>query len=565
MFETGIIGNNFSQKNYSTQKNNFPQNNYSYQRTFSAGDRFSSNEKAVNYNNSFISFGRKVVLAILDGWGDGKEKDPGNTLDLVKPETFNEIIETCPNTKLYAHGKYVGLPKDQMGNSEVGHTHIGGGRVISQDLTRINQSIEDGEFFENPELLKAMEHAKNNNSALHLMGLVSPGGVHSSTKHLLALIDMAKQQGVEKVYVHAFLDGRDTPPKSAIEFVKEVENKLEETQYPPVASVMGRVYAMDRDNDWKQIEKAYDCLLSDSEDTVESAVKGIEQSYKNNITDEFVEPFAVGDKDSRIKNNDSVVFFNFRADRARQITKSLTDKDFSDFNRKVVPKNLHYVCMSRYNENSTLPVAFEPSRSDNFLSDYLSKEGKKQFKVAETQKFDHITNFFSNGRKKPFPGEEQKLIQSDDASQFANKPEMKAKEITEEVKQALRSNEYDFILLNYANPDMVGHTGNIDAAKKAVTTVDDCLKDLVKTAKEEDATIVLTADHGNIEQMIDPVTHEPHTAHTTNMVPLAIINAEDSNIKLKDSGSLIDVAPTILELMDMDKPEEMTGKSLIIK
>ncbi|MDD3012793.1 MAG: 2,3-bisphosphoglycerate-independent phosphoglycerate mutase [Candidatus Gastranaerophilales bacterium] len=568
MFETGIVGNNFSQKTYPIQKNNSIQNSrYSYQKIFSTGDRFSSNEKAISYNNSFISFGRKVVLAILDGWGNGKENDPGNTLDLVKPETFNEIMATCPNTNLYAHGEHVGLPEGQMGNSEVGHTHIGGGRVVSQDLTRIDKSIKDGDFFENAELLKAMQHAKENNSALHLMGLVSTGGVHSSLNHLLSIIDMAKQQGVEKVYVHAFLDGRDTPPQSAVGFVNKVEEKLKENGYPPVASVMGRIYAMDRDKDWSKIETAYNCLLSGTGSKADSAIEGIEQSYKNKINDEFVEPTVIGDKNSRIKDKDSVIFFNFRADRAREITDAMTksNKDFSGFERKTVPQNLNYTCMTSYFEKTDLPVAFKPQSAENFLSEVLSKSGKKQFKVAETQKFDHITNFFNNGRKTPFPGEIQQLIKSDEGITFDEKPEMKAKEITEEVKNALRSNDYEFVLVNYANPDMVGHTGKIDAAKKAVTTVDNCLKDLVKTAKEEDATIILTADHGNIEQMIDHTTNEPHTAHTTNMVPLAIINAKDPDIKLKKSGSLVDVAPTVLDLMEIKKPEEMTGESLIVK
>ncbi|MDD3012792.1 MAG: 2,3-bisphosphoglycerate-independent phosphoglycerate mutase [Candidatus Gastranaerophilales bacterium] len=515
-----------------------------------------------NFSTPSISFGRKVVLAILDGWGN-REENNGNAIKLANPVNFNKIMTTCPTSELDAHGEHVGLPEGQLGNSEAGHSCIGGGRVVLQDITRINKSIENGDFFKNPALLKAMQNAKDNNSALHLMGLVSTNGAHSSLDHLYALINMAKQQGIKNVYVHAFLDGRDTAYQSGIEFIKKVDNKLSETGYPPVASVMGAFYAMDRDNNWSRVKEAYDCLISGTKNETDSAVKSIEKSYEAGISDEFILPTVTGDENSRIKDNDSIICFNYRADRAREITNAFTKQSISGFNREEIPKNLCYVCMTEYDEKNTLPVAFPPLESKNYLSEVLSKAGKKQHKVAETEKYAHVTFFLNGSREKPFLKETRTLVPSIKIQSYDKNPEMRAEEVTQKTIKALKNN--DVVIVNYANSDMVGHTGNLEATKKAVNTVDNCLKKLVKAAKEEDATIVLTADHGNAECMIDPVTGNPFTTHTKNKVPFAVINAEDPDLQLKKTGSLIDIAPTVLDLLDIKKPEEMTGQSLILK
>jgi len=557
MFGSGII------TNYSPQRYYFPQKDTSSAKPYSPQRRSFYNEKTANSN--IISFGRKLVLAIMDGWGNGKKNDPGNAIEQANPKTFNEIIATCPNTNLDAHGKSVGLPEGQLGNSEAGHSNIGGGRIVLQDITRINKSIDNKDFLNNPALQEAMQNAIDNNSSLHLIGLVSTNGAHSSLNHLYALIDMAKQKGINKVYVHAFLDGRDTRYQSGIEFVNQVENKLRKEELPPVASVIGAVYAMDRDNNWDRIEKAYDCLVSGVKNGTDSAAKNIKESYDAGKSDEFILPTVIGDAGSRIHDKDSIICFNYRADRAREITDALTksNEDFLGFNRKTIPQYLCYVCMTQYNEKNTLPVAFPPLESKNFLSEVISKAGKKQHKVAETEKYAHVTFFLNGGIEQAYKEETRTLVPSIKVKSYENNPGMRAEEVTQETIKALKDN--DVVVVNYANTDMVGHTGKLQPTIQAVNVVDNCLKKLVKAAKDEDATIVLTADHGNAECMIDPETGNPFTTHTDNPVPFAIINAKNQNLKLKESGSLIDIAPTVLDLLDIPKPEEMIGQSLILK
>jgi 2,3-bisphosphoglycerate-independent phosphoglycerate mutase len=607
MFRNSVSGNIFHKYNYSIQNSNSKQNNNlsydknQYQKAFpSTSDRFIHTNISKNNNNPFLSFGKKVALVIMDGFGDDK-KDPkeyGNAVVLAEPPTYNSIMQTCPTTRLKASGLAVGLPQGQMGNSEVGHNHIGAGRVVYQDLTKINLAIKDRSFFENTEFIKAMDNAKKNNSALHLMGLVSPGGIHSHSDHLLALIDMAKEQGVKEVYVHAFLDGRDTPPKSAAKFVRKVEDKLKENGYPPVATVTGRFFVMDRDKRWERVETAYDSLVLGPNDKIykgknegetaaitkaKSAIDAIQQSYKNKLTDEFVIPTVIGDENSRIKDNDSVIFINFRSDRAKEITNALTQKDFSGFKRDKTPDNLYYVCMSQYEESSKLPVAFPPIKDNkNTLSEWVSVKGLNQHKVAETEKFAHVTYFINGSIDEPFPGELRTLVPSPKVATYDLKPEMSAYEVTDETIKAIKSKEEDnsLVVVNIANPDMVGHTGNLEAAIQAIKTTDECVGKIIKAAKEEDATVVLTADHGNAEKMINKRNGKPHTAHTTNLVPFAIISPENVEInkdgqidikqvendyKLKKTDvSLVNIAPTVLELMGLEKPEEMTGESLIV-
>lgn len=508
---------------------------------------------------------RTVLLTILDGWGYGN-LCPINAVKSANTPAFDKLTENYPNTQIYAHGNYVGLPDGQMGNSEVGHLNIGAGRIVYQDLTRINLAIEDKSFFDNTELIKAVEHVRKNNSALHFMGLVSDGGVHSSLEHLFACIDFAKKQGLEKVYVHAFLDGRDTPPRSSDKYLSQLEEKLKQQNFPPVASIMGRYYAMDRDKRWERVEKAYNCLLLGEGKNAENSGEAINNSYeKDDLGDEFALPCVTNpDRDSRIKDHDSVIFINFRPDRARQITQAITDKTFDDFDRKKTLNDLYFVSMTQYDETFDIPVAYPPESLNEILGEILDKNNIKQFRTAETEKYAHITFFFNGGVEKAYKTETRCLVPSPKVATYDLQPEMSAPEVAEKVVEALKSGEYDFILVNFANPDMVGHTGVVKAAIKAVETVDDCLKRIVSAVKEVDAVMLVTADHGNAECMEDPVTHKPFTAHTTNPVPFIVINL-DEDIDLKEGGCLADIAPTVLDLLDIEKPDEMTGNSLIVK
>ena len=503
---------------------------------------------------------KRVLLCIMDGWGISKDspKDATKTADTPNLDKF---YKTEPNIQIFADGEHVGLPDGQMGNSEVGHLNIGAGRVVYQELTKINKAIREGSFFKNEKFLNAAAHVKKNNSALHLYGLVSTGGVHSSLDHILALIEFAKQQGLKKVYFHAFLDGRDTPPKSAVEFLQKVEDKLKEAGLPPIASVSGRYYAMDRDNRWERIEKAYNMLVLGEGNKADSAIEAVKASYEKGVTDEFVEPTVINVPSSRIEDNDAIIFFNFRPDRAREISKAINFENFDGFNRKAVRKNIYYVTFTQYDATFPFPVAFEPQKLTNILGEVLDKNGIKQFRTAETEKYAHVTFFFNGGVEAPNKLETRVLVNSPKVATYDLQPEMSAPEVCEKVLGALDNEDYGFILVNFANPDMVGHTGVMEAAVKACATVDTCVGKIVDKAKEKGVAVVLTADHGNAEYMEDKTTHAPYTAHTTNPVPLFVINAGD--IKLKETGALCDIAPTVLDIMGIKKPAEMSGNSLI--
>lgn len=508
---------------------------------------------------------RTVLLTIFDGWGC----DGGCSVNAIKESNtpnFDSLIKNYPNTKIFAHGEHVGLPEGQMGNSEVGHLNIGAGRIVYQDLSKINLAIKDKSFFENPQLIKAAEHAKSNNSSLHFMGLVSDGGVHSSLEHLFACIDFAKQQGLEKVYVHAFLDGRDTPPRSADTYLEQLENKLKQENLPPIASIIGRYYAMDRDQRWDRVEKAYDCLLLGEGEAFSSAENAIQHSY--NVADkgdEFVMPSVTNeDKASRMQDNDAIIFINYRPDRAREITRAINAADFKGFERKKVLQNIYFVSMTEYDETFGLPVAFPPRSLTNLLTDVLDRNNIKQFRTAETEKYAHVTFFFNGGVEKAHASETRVLVSSPKVATYDLQPEMSAPEVCEKVLGALKSGEYKFVLVNFANPDMVGHTGILPAAVKAVETLDKCLEKILIAVKEANAVMLLTADHGNAECMEDPHTHKPFTAHTTNPVPFIVYNM-GADINLREGGCLADIAPTVLDIMKLEQPVEMTGNSLIVK
>lgn len=503
---------------------------------------------------------KRVLLCIMDGWGINKDC-PKDATKTANTPNMDKFYKEEKNIQIFADGEHVGLPEGQMGNSEVGHLNIGAGRVVYQDLTRINKSIKDGDFYTNEKFLNAVNHVKKNNSALHMYGLVSTGGVHSSLDHILALIEFAKRQGLKKVYFHAFLDGRDTPPKSAVEFLEKVENKLNEAGLPPVASVSGRYYAMDRDNRWDRVEKAYNMLVLGEGNKAKTAIEAVKASYDKDVTDEFVEPTVIDVPNSRIRDNDAIIFFNFRPDRAREISKAVMFENFDGFNRKAVRKNIYYVTFKQYDASFPFPVAFEPQPLVNLLGEVLDKNGIKQFRTAETEKYAHVTFFFNGGIDEPNKLETRVLINSPKVATYDLQPEMSAPQVCDEVLKALDNKDYGFILVNFANPDMVGHTGVMEAAVKACETVDRCVGKIVEKAKANDVAVVLTADHGNAECMEDKVTHAPYTAHTTNPVPLFIMNA--GNIELKDTGALCDIAPTVLDIMGVKKPDEMTGNSLI--
>ena len=507
---------------------------------------------------------KRVLLCIMDGWGINTDC-PKDATKIANTPNVDTLKTTEQYTQIFADGEHVGLPDGQMGNSEVGHLNLGAGRIVYQELTKINKAIKDESFFENKEFLNAINHVKENNSALHLWGLVSTGGVHSSLDHILALIQLAAKEGVKKLYLHAFLDGRDVAPKSSIEYLSEVEKELKKHNFAPIASVMGRYWAMDRDNRWERIEKAYNCLLSGEGDKAASAVEGVENSYANDVTDEFVKPFVVGGEDSRIKDNDSIIFFNFRPDRAREITKAIMFGDeFNGFKRQKVLNNIYYVTMTQYDETFIYPVAFPPQKMTNILGEVLDKNNIKQFRTAETEKYAHVTFFFNGGIEEPNKLETRVLVNSPKVATYDQQPEMSAYQVCDNVLSALDNEDYQFILVNFANPDMVGHTGVLEAAVKACATVDECVGKIVEKVREKGVTMLLTADHGNAECMVDKDTGAPYTAHTTNLVPFFVING-DKTRNLKQGGALCDVAPTVLDIMGIDKPQEMTGTSLLEK
>ena len=510
---------------------------------------------------------KPVVLMILDGYGLNERKDH-NAVAEAKTPVMDGLMKTCPFVKGNASGMAVGLPEGQMGNSEVGHLNIGAGRIVYQELTRITKEIQDGTFFENPALMDAVNNCKKNGSSLHLYGLVSDGGVHSHNTHIYGLLELAKRNGLEKVYVHCFLDGRDTPPASGKGYVEQLEEKMKEIGVGKVASVMGRYYAMDRDNNYDRVEYAYKALTKGEGLTAESASAGIQASYDRQETDEFVKPTVVlenGAPVATISDGDSVIFFNFRPDRAREITRAFCNDDFAGFEREK-RLDLVYVCFTEY--DPTIPnkeVAFHKVEVTNTFGEWLAANGMKQARIAETEKYAHVTFFFNGGVEEPNEGEDRILVNSPkDVPTYDLKPQMSAYEVCDRLVEAIGSGKYDVIIINFANPDMVGHTGVEGAAIRAVEAVDECVGRAVKAVQDADGVLFICADHGNAEQLIDYVHGGSFTAHTTNPVPF-ILGNYDPAYTLREGGCLADIAPTLIETMGMEQPKEMTGKSLIIK
>ena len=507
---------------------------------------------------------KPVMLMILDGFGIN-EKTDGNAVKLANTPNIDKLMKKYQTTKIYTSGLKVGLPDGQMGNSEVGHTNIGAGRIVYQELTKITKSIEDGDFFAIPEFIEAIENCKKYNSKLHILGLLSDGGVHSHIRHLYGLLEMAKRRDFENVYVHCFLDGRDTPPASAEGYITQLEEKMKEKQVGKIASISGRFYAMDRDKRWERVKKCYDALVNGEGNKAQSATIAIEDSYQKEVFDEFVEPTVICNGDTPIATigeHDSVIFFNFRPDRAREITRAIVDPNFDGFETKKM--ETYFVCFTSYDE--TMPnvkIAFKKEPLVNTFGEVVSKNGLTQLRIAETEKYAHVTFFFNGGEEKQYPGEDRILVPSPKVATYDMQPEMSAYEVTEKVVEAINSEKYNAIILNYANPDMVGHTGNLPAAIKAVEAIDECVGKVVEAMLAHDGTMLITADHGNCEQMIDYKTGEPHTAHTTNPVPLILVS-KDESLKIK-SGKLADLAPTLLEILGIEQPAEMTGESILVK
>ena len=526
---------------------------------------------------------KPVVLMVLDGYGIS-DKTEGNAIAMAKTPVMDKLMKECPYKLGAASGLAVGLPDGQMGNSEVGHMNIGSGRIIYQDLTLITKYIEDGVFFKNEELLRAIENCKKNNSDLHIWGLLSDGGVHSHITHLYAIIEMCKKEGLENVYVHPFFDGRDTPPASGKDYLQQLVDKMNEIGCGKVASMSGRYYAMDRDNNWDRIQKAYDALVLGEGVKATDPIEAMQASYDNDVTDEFVLPTVITNEDgtpvSVVKPNDSVIFFNFRPDRAREITKAFcfADSDIEAAEGDAAdPKcikflkrangfmPLTYVCFKDYDE--TIPnkfVAFKKEEITNTFGEYLAANGLKQLRLAETEKYAHVTFFFNGGIEEPNKDEDRTLVNSPKVATYDLQPEMSAPEVSEKLDAAITSNDYDVIIINFANPDMVGHTGVIEAAVAAVERIDQCVGAAVEAVKKMDGVLFICADHGNAEQMINYETKAPHTAHTTNPVPFILYNYDEA-YTLKEGGRLCDIAPTLLEIMGLPKPAEMTGESLLTK
>ena len=509
---------------------------------------------------------KPTVLMILDGYGLN-DRVEGNAIKQANTPVMDKLMAEYPYVQGLASGMAVGLPEGQMGNSEVGHLNMGAGRIVYQELTRITKEIQDGDFFKNEALLHAVKNAKENGSALHLFGLLSDGGVHSHITHLFGLLELAKKEGLEKVYVHCFLDGRDTPPQSGKGYVQELTDKLAELGVGKIATVMGRYYAMDRDNRWDRVERAYNAITKGLGVSAESGVAAVQNSYNNGKNDEFVEPAVVmenGKPVATVQDGDSVIFFNFRPDRAREITRAFCCDDFDGFAREKRIQTT-YVCFTDYDE--TIPnkeVAFHKVAITNTFGEFLAAHGLKQARIAETEKYAHVTFFFNGGVEEPNEGEDRILVKSPKVATYDLKPEMSAPEVCEKLVGAIKSQKYDVIIINFANPDMVGHTGVQKAAIQAIEVVDGCVGKAVDAIKEVNGQLFICADHGNAEQLIDYETGAPFTAHTTNPVPFILVNA-DPSYTLREGGCLADIAPTLIELMGMEQPKEMTGKSLLIK
>ncbi len=507
---------------------------------------------------------KPIVLTIMDGFGFNCEKCV-NAIENAQTPRLDKIFATCPTTQIGASGMDVGLPEGQMGNSEVGHTNIGAGRIVYQELTRITKSIKDGDFYSTPAFLNAIENCKKQDSALHLMGLLSDGGVHSHIEHLYALVEMAKKNGLERVYIHALLDGRDVPPSSAADFAQALNDKLAQIGCGKLATVMGRFYGMDRDNRWDRVEKAYAALVYGEGVQSDNGVKAIRESYTQKdeegkfLTDEFVLPTVI-EGTERIKTGDSVVFFNFRPDRAREITRTFVDDGFAGFTRKGGRQKVYYVCMTQYDASMpNVEVAFKPQTLENTLGEFLAKQNLTQLRIAETEKYAHVTFFFNGGREVMFDGEDRILVNSPKVATYDLQPEMSAVEVCDKVCEAIETGKYDVVILNFANCDMVGHTGIFEAAVTAVETVDKCVGMVEDSTLKMGGIMLITADHGNADRMID-TDGSPFTAHTTNPVPFCVVGKD---CQLREGGKLCDISPTIIKLLGLEKPEEMTGDSLI--
>ena len=504
-----------------------------------------------------------VLLVILDGFGYSEDTDNNAILAAYKPN-WDALWRDYPHTLINASEKFVGLPATQMGNSEVGHLNIGAGRVVYQDLSKVDVAIEDGSFYSNAALSDAVALAKRNNSVLHIMGLLSPGGVHSHENHILAMLDMAARNGLKKVYLHAFLDGRDTPPKSAAASLQLLQDKCAALGVGQIASIIGRFYAMDRDQRWDRVQSAYELLTQGhAEFSATDALSGLKLAYARGESDEFVKATSIhpnGAAAVTMQDNDVVVFMNFRADRAREISRALTDESFNGFARGYHPKLASFVTLSRYGEDFDYPCAYTQDAIHNTFGEYLSNLGLKQLRIAETEKYAHVTYFFNGGKEQPYPNEDRILVPSPKVETYDLKPEMSAFEVTDKLEVAIASRQYAAIICNYANGDMVGHSGNMAAATKAIEALDICIGRVVKAMQAIGGEVIITADHGNAEQMIDHHTHQAHTAHTLNLVPFLYIGRK---FKLTEQGALRDIAPSLLAIMNLPKPAEMTGKSLI--
>ena len=529
---------------------------------------------------------KPLVLIILDGWGYRAETK-ANAIALARKPTYDRLLREYPNTLIHTSGQFVGLPEGQMGNSEVGHLNIGAGRIVHMDITRIDLMIQNGEFFQHPVLLDAMKHARAGGRKLHMFGLMSDGGVHSRQEHLYALLKMAKQNGLERVFVHAFMDGRDTLPTSGAGFLEQLQQKIREYNVGKIATVSGRYYAMDRDRRWERIAKAFNAMVDGDGEAAKQTdpVQGMKESYNKGVTDEFVAPFVCTDNHgqplTRITDEDACICFNFRADRVRQITRALcrnsglnsqggadlpgaADLD-ATIPRDRAPKNLKYVCMTQYDKNFSLPVVIPAESLSNILANVMAAQNMRNLRVAETEKYAHVTYFFNGGVEQPFPGEDRVLVQSPKVATYDLKPEMSAGGIAEAVVKAVNDGTFDVIIVNFANADMVGHSGKIEPTVKAVETVDACLGEIEKVVRAKGGAMLITADHGNAEMMIDPVTGGPHTAHTTNPVPFIVVSEDAQRFTLKPNGSLRDISPTILGMLGVTEPKEMTGADLRVK
>ena len=526
---------------------------------------------------------KPLVLIILDGWGYRAEAK-ANAIALARKPTYDRLLREYPNTLIHTSGPFVGLPEGQMGNSEVGHLNIGAGRIVHMDITRIDLMIQNGEFFSHRVLLDAMKHARTGDRRLHLFGLISDGGVHSQQAHLYALLKMAKQNGLDRVFVHAFMDGRDTLPTNGAGYLEQLQQKMREYNCGKIATVNGRYYAMDRDRRWERIAKAYNAMVfADAEGGKQAdPVQGMKDSYNKGVTDEFVIPFVCTDSQGQalatIRDDDSCICFNFRADRVRQITRALArnsglnDKGGSDLPgaadldatipRDRVPKNLHYVCMTRYDKNFSLPVVIPPESMANILANVMGGMNMRNLRIAETEKYAHVTYFFNGGVEQPFPGEDRVMIQSPKVATYDLKPEMSAAGVADAVVKATEDGTFDVVIVNFANADMVGHSGKIEPTIKAVETVDACLSRIETAIRAKGGAMLITADHGNAEMMIDPATGGPHTAHTTNPVPFIVVAENAKQFTLKPNGSLRDISPTVLGMLGVDEPKEMTGADL---